>query len=164
LARQHDLTQNSPLETPFLSLLCCRYVYEEVLMNSIQLACRSKYVIWQACRTELKNTSLNTIQEYYGACVVLSCLLVFLMHFLILFSMLSSIKTLQKHSLVHFGLYNNLIFFCQIWIILFEYTQFFWTLAFHQRFGRLVECSMHFWTVGRWNTFYFTVVMIYDSF
>jgi len=38
LARQHDLTQNNPLETPCLPLLCCRSESEKVFMSSIQLA------------------------------------------------------------------------------------------------------------------------------
>jgi len=39
LARQHDLTQNNPLETPCLSLLCCIYDSDKILMNLIQLSC-----------------------------------------------------------------------------------------------------------------------------
>jgi hypothetical protein len=63
LARQHDLTQNNPLETLFLSSLCCRSDSEEVPMNLIQLTCQSKYVSWQASWIKYKITSSNTFPE-----------------------------------------------------------------------------------------------------
>ena len=40
LGRQHDLTQNNPLEKPCLPSLCCRSESEKVFMSSIQLAFR----------------------------------------------------------------------------------------------------------------------------
>jgi hypothetical protein len=64
LARQHDLTQNNPLETPCLSSLCCRSDFEDVLVNLIQLTCQLKYVKWQACWIKYKNTPSNTFLKH----------------------------------------------------------------------------------------------------
>jgi len=89
-------------------------------MSSIQLAFRYIYVSWQ-----FKSTSTNTILEYYVVYVVLSYLLFLCIFYL--FSKSYSMKTLQKHILVLFGLYNPETLNC------------FWTVEFHQSFGRLVE-------------------------
>jgi len=50
-----------------------------------------------------------------------------------------SMKTLQKHILVLFRLYNSKLI-CTFWISCFGKTLgCFWTVAYHQRFGRLLE-------------------------
>jgi len=73
----------------------------------------------------------------------------FLMHFFNFFSKLSSIKTLQKHSMVHFGLYNPK-FFVEFGLYNSNtLSYFFGQWRFTKGFGQLMECLTYFWTVGR---------------
>jgi len=130
-------------------------------MNSTKLTCRKKYVSWQASWIEFKSTSSNTILEYFVVYFVLSWSLVFysFINYFLCHIPWNLSKNPPKYAFwccsdyiirnifVIFGFYNPKTLSC------------FWTVAFHQRFGQLVEPLMHFWMISTTNTFSLTVLM-----
>jgi len=109
LTRKQDLTQNNPLETHCLSSLCCISDYDEVVVNLIQLTCRSKYVSWKVSWINYKNTSSNIFPEIssfllLGCFTLLNYVLYLFFYYVIHHENPPKIKL--KHSLELFKLYN----------------------------------------------------------
>jgi len=164
---QQDLTQINPLETPCISSLCCRSNSEEdVYMNSIMSACRSSHVSWQAGRIEFKSSSSNTFPKDSSFLLLWFFLTVYLSYVASIYVMyLCSIffqtichenapnKGYDAVQILHSGQAS-----CSLEYKIQNPSVSFWTVVFHQRFGRLMGCLMIFARFRLWNTFYLTVL------